>query len=498
MSEHGIRALRLELAKPLDERWDVIGPLLRRLAKATPILLNAALDACIAIELAGKPAVKSALEKRAESLGLDVSVPESRDGIVYPAVNIKAAELRVWAEKKKAPLAQLEVPGGIASAVQRAASHAYGRRDQEPPRFASERVVVRAQETKLTKDGDGVVLSLTLRPRRPKEEEPKLPTVVRFAIRHSWGAHRETLDKLVSGEIKYGDCKLQWDERRSKWYALVSYELPPPERKPVDAAKVLSVHRGVRNALFMVSSGGERYVALPGWKYVGQRRKLQARMREMRSVGAPERGQGAKGHGRDRRFESHSALDDKLARATHTFCQQAAAFVVTTAIRMGCGVVLIEDYGGIQPSDNPHLRRVLDRFPLYELKQSIAHAAQKAGLTLREGPSEYVSSTCPTCAHEDVRQHNIRTNVFHCKHCKFERPADWVAAYWLLRHDGASKHIDQQLQRARMLARKEDSDGQEDEISEQAEASNAGVSAGDRGKRLRKTRSRVPKAAASG
>lgn len=412
-----IRAIRLEIHRPIDESWEVVGPHLRLLAKATPKLLNAAMDARIAIEVAGRDAVKSRVAPDAKAA--------SGDGLAYQAVLRAVERLQGWGLKKKNAFANLEVPGGMSSAIARAASQAFARRDQERARFASERVLVRKQETSISRDERGVVLAIGLR------AKGDAPSSIRFAIAHSRGAHHQTLRDIVAKSLPHGDCKLQWDERRKKWYALLSYELAAPVIADVDPGRTLVVHRGARNALYLLTSTGQSK-ALPGGKFIAQRRALQARMRDTGHVSAEERGDGAKGHGRARRYEFHDALGDKLARVTHTFCQQAAAFVATRAKAWGCGLVVIEDYGGIEPNADHDLRRVLDRFPLYEMKQCIASRTERDGLTLREVPSAFISTTCPCCKNADERQHNTRTGIFHCRRCEFQRPADWVASFWML------------------------------------------------------------------
>jgi hypothetical protein len=418
MEEMMIRAIRLELVKPVSESWDEVGPLLRLLAMATPKLLNAALDARIAIEVVGCAAVKAKIAPEAKA--------KTGDGLAYPAVLRAVERLREWGEKKKHPFGRLQLPGAMSSAIARAASQAFGRRDQQRPHFASERVLVRASETAVTSDAMGAILSVMLRPSGR----------VKFACARSWGTHEKTLKDLASGALPHGDCKIRYDERRKKWYALLSYEAPEPAPQPVDPRRVLAVHRGARNALYLLSSTGERGIPFPGSKIMAQRRKLSARAREIKRTTEFERGSGSKGHGRNRRYETYEALEDKIARVTHTFCQQAAAFVSVTAKRMGCARIIIEDYGGIVEDDR-EIRRVLDKGPLYALKQAVEHRMEKDGIELKETPSAYISSTCPRCEARDSRAHNVRTGIFHCRTCMFERPADWVAAYWMLMHGGA-------------------------------------------------------------
>lgn len=427
-----VRAIRLELVKPLSESWEEVGPLLRTLAKVTPKLLNAAHDARVAIEVAGRDAVKARIAPDAKA--------SSPDGLAYQAVLRKADAMRDWGAKKKHRWGSLDVPGAMASAVSRAASQAFAQRDK-PGRggqtsFASERVIVRGDGVTVWQDDrGGAVLGLKLRPKGS----------VDFAVAHSFGSHRDTLNAIADGTIHHGDAKLQWDERRRKWYALLSYDAPERVHPSADPDNALIVHRGVRNVVTLLATTGPSKF-LPGAKFVAQRRALQARMRDAKRISVDELGDGAKGHGKQRRYSHYDSLEGKLSRVTHTFCQQVASFVVSRAIEWGCGTVVIEDYGGIEPNEDPSLRRVLDRFPLHELKLCIASRCERDGIALVETASAFISTECPRCRHCEPGNHVRRTGMFRCRRCVFERPADWVAAFAM----GVGSGVDMSLWRERL------------------------------------------------
>lgn len=430
----------MEIAKPLDESWDTAGPLLRLLASATPKLLNAAYDARVAMSIVGNASAKVALAPDAKA--------NSRLGLSYQAVINKEERLRAWGKSKENNYAELAVPGSMASAISRAAGKAYQRHDQGRVSFESPRILIRAAETVISKDEKGIVLSVKLRSKG----------VVRFAIAHSRGAHHEIMEQIAAGKRSHGDCKIQVErklsksKKKKKWFALLSYEADEVVPLTIDPSKTLAMHRGVRNAISMLSTTGH-WKTISGAKFMGRRRKLAARKREDKRISACELGTGAKGHGSERRLKSYKSLEDKIARDTKTWLQQIAAEAQKNAECWGMGLILIEDYGGIEEDDNAAVRRVLERFPLYQLKEAINHRATSRGHTVREVPSFYISSTCPGCGNQDTKQHNIRTNIFHCHMCSFERPADWVAAYWMLKHGGADcTIIDDQLQRQRKLA----------------------------------------------
>lgn len=418
-----IRAIRLELVKPLDASWEEVGPTMHTLRKATPKLLNAAMDARVAIGVAGTAAVKAAIAPDAKTA--------TSSGLPYQAVLRAVESLRAWGVKKGHSFARLEVPGGMSSAISRAACQAYAERDSRAPRFASERILLRGEDgLSFSKDDKGVIISCKL----------TKTGSTRFAVAWSSGEHRKTVEGFVSGKVPYGAATLKYDTERKKWYAIVAYDIEDPAPVTIDPARAIAVHRGARNALYLVTTTGN-IKGLPGSKFVAQRRSLQARMRDFRQVSQFERGSGAKGHGRTRRFESYGALENKIERITHTFCQQMAASVSHYAKLWGCGLIIIEDYGGIEPSEERALRRVLDRFPLFELKQAVTNRVQRDGHSLKETPSAYISSTCPRCLTQDTRLHNTRTNVFHCNICGLERPADFVAGYWMLAHSGVDMSV---------------------------------------------------------
>lgn len=414
-----IRAMRFEIVKPTNMPWDVAGLLLRQLASVTPILLNAAYDALVAMQLVGSQAVKAVVAPNARAA--------TPDGIAYQAVLKKIEELRTWKPKEgRNQFRDIHVAGGTVSAISRAASQARSHREQGRVSFESKRILIRRQETTFAHDNRGHILTI------PIGGEEKTT----FALAHQRGAKQSIARDIANGRVAHGDCKLTYDERRRKWYALLSYEAPAIEIPDLDPNRVIAVHRGVRNVFWLLSSDGNSK-SIPGSKFIAQRLRLKARMRDMQRISVDELGRGAKGHGRKRRFENSDTIEGKLSRVTHTFCQQMASLVLRMAIAWGCGTVVIEDYGGIEPDEDQALRRVLDRFPLHEMKQCIISCLEPRSIALKETSSAFISTTCPRCNHCSPSNHNRRTGMFHCRVCIFERPADFVAAFWMLERSGS-------------------------------------------------------------
>lgn len=447
------RAVKLELHRPLSRikgkkqpkhhsaGWEDIGPHLHLLAKATPLILRDIYEVCVSTGVAGVDAtkVKVAPDDKAKS-------PE---GIGYAASKQMIQDLREWGAAGKEGdtgrrrFADLDMPGGMRSALSKTAWTAYKNRKKTAPYLTAERILVRAQEIEVGRDDKGIVIDLGLFS-QDHESYKDFGGTVRFAVRKSTGAHRGLIEEIAEGKRPHGSASLRYvkgkkrrkkDKTKGKWFLHLSYTPDEVEPKTADPNRAVAVHRGIGNALYVLGTDGKTY-KMPGQKLLAQRRKLQARLKSKQRMAPEERGKGSRGHGKDRRTEIlrlKTTIDD----VTKTFCQQAAAWLVRLVVRGGYSMVIIEDYGGIEPNEDRTLRRVLDRFPLYGLKEAIKLALTKQGVSLIEGPSTYISSTCPVCENADEKQHTS-TNNFRCKKCVgLVRPADYVAAFWLLKLGGA-------------------------------------------------------------
>jgi len=417
-----IRQLRIEIARPVEGTWDELGTLLRTQRRIMAQLLRAGMDARIACGVVGAETAKASVAPKAAGA--------SAGTVVYQAIKAALGKIQggKWREECRPAL---DLPGGMLSALAQRVTQSYPKR---PSFNSAQPVPIRKQEIRLAivKDetagaSERVVLDVKL------TSEGR----TRLYARPAKGTHWHLLKQIARGEIPHGDCKLILDEHRRKWYALLAYERPIEERPLVDTSRALIVHRGIRNALTLMSTTGDvRYE--PGAKLFAQLRQIEARMRDTRSISAATLGAGACGHGKARRYEHYDALANKRARVVHTFCQQMGAFVVRCAIEWGCGRIIIESYGGIGPDEAAAVRRALVRFPLHQLKAEIKNALQAGGFAeAEECSAEYISATCPACGNQDLRQHNSHTGTFHCRACELERPADFIAALHMLRRSGA-------------------------------------------------------------
>lgn len=432
-----VRALRAEIAGPLEGSWSDLGPQLRAWASAVHHMAN---EGVLAAHVAARDPKKKVAPQTA----------------AYRAAGQAQEDFKAWAKRKGGDAkeqqlrGELAFGGGVQAAIGAMSFTALKKWQKERGQIASFRkgspLPVRAQETKIYEHSRTVYAP----GREPRTEEvialdmrigDKTQPRTRLRLMASKGWHWETLRALAAGTLKHGEVKIVYDDRarrkdgsRGKWYALIAYsQLKPTMPAGNDPAKLLVVHRGLHNFVCMIGSGGEGPYYIRGNKLRAQKDRFKGMRRDMASISASELGSGAKGRGTGRRSARLSKCLDKEGRCVKTFCQQTNAAIQKIAQRIGAGTILVGEYGGMGVSEDRGERRFIPRFPYYQLKQAIVSGSEGAGRQVREVSEAYVSQTCPACANQDASQHVERTRMFHCKVCGFDRSADHVSTILMLR-----------------------------------------------------------------
>lgn len=430
--ERLIRAIRCEIVKPLNESWDELGPHLRTVRSVAHRLYTAAALAGVRVDRAKRLGRPELDDKKKE-------VPPAT--AAYREVEIELESLRDWAKNKRnqgeervtlGRLAELELPGSMKSCISQAAMFGVKRwlnakqRERVPTWKHGAPIPCRANETSFMLADNAVVMSVQLRP------SGRVNLFLNPGRGTNWAKMRALATEAAG--VKHGDVKLVYSEREKKWYALISFSEPMPKPPELDPSVVMVIHRGHRNLLVAGTNHGHYSVLSTGSKLYAFKRRMAARRKSCQSVTVAERGGGARGHGRNRRYALPEQLSTAEANFIKTLCQQMGARVVELAKRWGAGTVQIEDYGGIDhSSDDAGTCQNSVRFPMYSLRMAVEWALKKQGIALGTYEHFFMSQTCPACGNVDETQHNRRTGVFHCKNCKYDRSMDEVSVIFALR-----------------------------------------------------------------
>jgi len=396
--------IKAEVATPLNMTWEQMNTLLHGMRRSTWHALNATVTDMAIIERQGKP-------------------PRPLRTMAYHSVGDELAK------RGEA------MTGAMKSCVSSFAHASYVRYTKELRKGMSRSlpsfkptcpVLVRGDSWKPVPDDAGYAIDVTL----TANQEP-----LRVALVVCGGSAHANMRRMLSGDgIKRGDMKLKWDERKRKWLAIMSYSFPEPEKR---TGGCIAVHRGMTAMLYAAAEDGFARPIVDGGDVLALKAQMLARKRSI-GLHRPELGDGAKGHGRKRRFAAIEALQGKEARFTTTKCQQAAAATVKLAIERGAGTVLVEDFGGIDDDTAPWM---VKRWPWAKLKECIVWACKKAGLETVEVGAAYNTKTCPKCGATDSDV-VVKGGHFQCVACGLHHRTDAIACWNMLRKHGAETGVD--------------------------------------------------------
>jgi IS605 OrfB family transposase len=439
-----VATVSAELVKPLGgDTWEGVGARLRDLRDASHRLLNAGVTACAitnasgrgdgkALGAAARAAVKEQIERERQDArqALDKEARKKGDD---------RAALRATLERR----AVLSIPSAIEDFTARKAYQAYSdyrkhawRGDKSLPSFKGGAPIFFRDGDgawEIAKDGRNYTIAVKLL--------AGCTGKVVFALGASGGSAFAHLRRMVEQPpelgVKLGDCKIIYVPRKKKWFVRTSYSWNAPERPELDPARMIAVHRGIRSFLTWACEGDVGVLA-DGRDVLARKAQFAARRSGYRAH-KRELGRGAKGHGQSRRYETYHALDEVENNFIKTKCQQVAAAIVKLALVRSCGTVVIEDYSARELADsaeNEHLQRLIRQWPFARLKEAIAWACRREGLSLREVPAQYESVTCPECHHVDAES-DKGGGSFECTECGLKRNVDAVAAWNMLNEAGS-------------------------------------------------------------
>jgi transposase len=404
--------LKAELVKPTDPglKWQVIGARLHAMRKETAHALNETLSGLYVAR------------------GLDVDT--SLQTLAYQMVGDVFKERGV------------ETMGAMRSVVAQVAFQAFRRYLRETragitrsmPSFRSKTPVFFRQDQwsfnrRALPNGDGKPREAYVLGFRLTKDDP----VMEFVLGVTGGnAHSEARKLLEAGTAyKTGDLKLKFDERKRKWFAILSYSKPKPD---FVRGNLFAVHRGMHHMLYGLDESERGTPIFRGEDVRVLKLQMKKRARDL-GRHRPELGTGAHGHGVRRRDAALIRLRDKEERFTETKMQQAAAAMVRAALSVGAGTIVVEDYSTIDDAaidETTEIGWLAKRWPWYLQDQANRWAATKAGLEVLAVPSQFISRDCPNCGARCEDADNKR-GTFTCPKCDYKRPIDYVNGLHMMR-----------------------------------------------------------------
>lgn len=165
--------------------------------------------------------------------------------------------------------------------------------------------------------------------------------------------HADKLRRIASGELEFCGSSLQWDRKKSKWFALICYKAPEVEAKGIDvnATATLCPGRGDPWALFF--DYGMQWLGGRGI-YVAATRQRLLTSRWSRQENYRHAGSSTKGHGRNRALHAVEKLSQGWKNFTKTLNHRITSEVVKRCESRGVGRLIY-----LQPTDSKRDTRFL-------------------------------------------------------------------------------------------------------------------------------------------
>lgn len=253
------------------------------------------------------------------------------------------------------------------------------------------------------------------------------------------GGHLASVfDRTTDGEYKIGTSQFLYNERKKKWFFNLTYSFVP-QKVEVDKDIVMGIDLGITNPATVAVSNDDWY-----YQFVGDgeflssfKRQVEARKRRLQRS-RKWAGEGSIGHGTKTRIKPLETLRETISNFKKTENHKYSKYIVDEAVRLGVGIIQMEDLSGISESDT-----FLKDWTFYDLQQKIKYKAEEKGIEVATIKPNFTSQRCSKCGCIDKGNRETQ-DKFKCTTCNYEVNADVNAARNIAMKD-IEKIIEQQL-----------------------------------------------------
>jgi len=397
------KTLRLQIIKPMDTTWDVLGELLRDLRYNSAKICNRVIQLCYENENIRK--------MHKELYG---ETPKDTD--------IYGMSFQGWLYQK----IRDEFPEIASTIISQTIQYAYKRwrtakKDilslkQSIPSFKLDTPIsIYNQSYRIENDGDNWTITTNLLPAQ-KEKQYKYTLLI-----HSGDNSKITiLKRLIDGEYKQGAMQIVQD-RKKKWYCLITYSFETKAEKELDDTKIMGVDMGIVNAVYWAFNDSLQRGKIEGGEIEQFRKQIQRRREELQRA-IKWAGDSRHGHGVKRALKPIEALREKERNARNMINHKYAKTIVEAAYSHGCGVIQLEDLSGINEEET-----FLKNWSYFDLQEKIIYKAEEKGIQVIKINPEYTSQRCSECGYID-KENRKNQAEFKCINCGYEALADYNAA----------------------------------------------------------------------
>jgi putative transposase len=400
-----MKCIKIKIIKPIDTNWDTLGKILRDLRYFSSKILNYTIQKNyewhieqqkIKHETGNYPKYKDLNE-----CSLETSIyRDSR--IIYNAIGSANVNQIVQAGCKKWKSDKKEI-----MSLQRSI----------PSYKLNVPIFIYSKSYKIENDDDNYILSCGLLSKKYAEEN-NLNTQYKILLNVRDNSTKSILDRLASGEYKYGNGQIIYNKRKKDWFFIIPYEII--EKKSTNES-VMGIDLGIKYPLYVAFNNSLYRYKIDGGEIEQFRKQIERRKKQLLQQGK-QCGDGRKGHGILCRNKPVNFASDRVSNFRNTTNHKYSDFVVKMAIKHNVGLIQMEKLEGIT-EENIFFKN----WSYFDLQRKINNKAMASGIKCEYIDPYKTSQRCSECGHID-KDNRKDQSTFICVKCGFEVNADYNAA----------------------------------------------------------------------
>lgn len=240
------------------------------------------------------------------------------------------------------------------------------------------------------------------------------------------GSASAILQRIMNEEYQLCDSKI--GKSKNKFYFIMTYQFEQEKDLFLDKNKIMGIDLGVNTPAVIAVNYDNWYRQFVGsgqelkdfeTKTLARKRRIQQSRKWC--------GEGSRGHGYKTRTKAVAKINASIANFKQTKNHNWSKYIVDEALKMGCGVIQMEDLSGIS-EENTYLKT----WTFHQLQNYIEYKAKIYGIEVIKIKPLYTSSRCNKCGiihlGKDKNVWRPKQETFQCQNCGFKVHADVNAA----------------------------------------------------------------------
>ena len=255
---------------------------------------------------------------------------------------------------------------------------------------------------------------------------------IKFLFPKIDNSSKSILINLMSKTYKQGTMQINYNTRKKKWMATISYSFEDKKvKKELKENLTMGIDLGITKVATMsiFDSDKEEFlkmgfkdICIDGQELIHYRQKIEARRRQL-SIASKWCAENKKGHGYKTRLKAVNKVGDKYNRFKDTYNHKISRYIVDLAEKYECKTIQMENLSGFSEEQTESL---LKNWSYYDLQNKITYKANEKGIEVRLINPKYTSKRCSRCGNIHIDNRNCKKDQanFTCQICGHKENAD--------------------------------------------------------------------------